>query len=65
MSGQLHVGTCQDCLEPDVKLFYTQRKGWVCETCRDKRPAHLTRNERLELAADAGFDTWEDYRGER
>lgn len=28
-------------------------------------PARLTRNERLQLAADAGFDTWEDYRGER
>lgn len=25
----------------------------------------LTRNERLQEAADAGFDTWEDYRGER
>lgn len=25
----------------------------------------LTRNERLQAAADAGFDTWEDYRGEK
>jgi hypothetical protein len=24
-----------------------------------------TRNERLQAAADAGFDTWEDYRGEK
>ncbi len=25
----------------------------------------LTRMERLQAAADAGFDTWEDYRGKR
>lgn len=25
----------------------------------------LTRYERLQAAADAGVDTWEDYRGER
>lgn len=24
-----------------------------------------TRYERLQAAADAGFDTWEDYRGEK
>lgn len=25
----------------------------------------LTRHERLQAAADAGIDTWEEYRGER
>jgi len=29
------------------------------------RRRKLTRYERLELAADAGHDTWDDYRGER
>ena len=25
----------------------------------------LTCNERLQMAADSGFDTWDDYRGEK
>jgi hypothetical protein len=29
------------------------------------RPKRLTRQERLQAAADAGYDTWEEYRGER
>ena len=44
-------------------------KGWnalveeVEEEIQDKRP--LTRNEKLQRMADAGMDTWEDYRGEK
>jgi hypothetical protein len=63
MSGRVHVSTCQRCLEPDVQVFYTQKHGWVCEGCRDRRP--LTTHERHQEAADNGIDTWEDYRGER
>jgi len=29
------------------------------------QPRKLTRNEQLELAADAGMDTWEEWRCER
>ena len=59
------IGTCWECREPEVEVFYTSRRGWVCETCRWARPSRLTRQERLEGLADAGVDTWEEYREER
>jgi len=31
----------------------------------DEPRRKLTRNEQLQAAADAGYDTWEEYRGER
>lgn len=39
-----------------------------CDVCSKEFNApvrKLTVHERHELAADHGFDTWEDYRGER
>ena len=40
-----------------------------CLECRARRarrwPARVTRFSRHELAANAGFDTWEDYNGTR
>ena len=45
------------------------RGGQECPICgfieEDERPRKLTRHERHQAAADAGRDTWEDYRGER
>lgn len=32
---------------------------------RGRRPRRPTRAERLQAAADAGYDTWAEYRGER
>ena len=32
---------------------------------KERPKRKLTRNERLQAAADAGFDTWDDYNGER
>lgn len=31
----------------------------------DRPKRKLTRNERLQAAADRGFDTWDDYNGDR
>lgn len=37
-----------------------------CGTDTDRiEPRPLTRNEQLEALADAGIDTWEDYRCEK
>lgn len=42
-------------------------QGW-CPACleeaeRTRKPR--TRHERLQMAADAGYDTWSEYRGEK
>lgn len=43
----------------------------TCDNCKaeheraPRRRRKLTRNERLQAAADAGVDTWEELRGER
>lgn len=46
--------------------------GLVCPECmglaeeeEPKKSRKLTRMEKLQAAADAGVDTWEEYRGER
>jgi hypothetical protein len=33
--------------------------------CIEEPEVDVTPTERHQLAADAGFDTWEDYRGEK
>jgi len=43
--------SCHDCYELQYGRYH--------------RPRKLTQHERHQLAADAGHDTWEDYRGER
>lgn len=45
----------------------------LCEDCEQERielgerlpPPRLSRQEQLQLMADNGIDTWEDYRGEK
>jgi len=37
----------------------------VCNNCEAERSPRLSRHERLQAAADAGFDTWADYKGEK
>ena len=49
-----------------LHVFYND----TCERCYElehgKEPRRkMTRNERLQEAADRGCDTWEEYRGER
>jgi uncharacterized Zn finger protein (UPF0148 family) len=44
--------------------------GWAPKQAEDEPedddpPRRMTRQERLQAAADAGIDTWEEYRGER
>jgi hypothetical protein len=50
-------------------LFYgdrwQERFEQSLKTWRRRRAPSLTRHERLQAAADAGVDTWEDYRGEK
>ncbi len=56
---------CQRCRE--VYELDDLTRGF-CDQCLEDLKLiakKLTRNERLQLAADAGFDTWDDYNGER
>lgn len=40
--------------------------AWARAVVASLRGPHVSRRlTRLEAAADAGFDTWEEYRGER
>jgi hypothetical protein len=43
------------------EVVYVVNEGEEEDTPKKK----LTRTEKLQAAADAGVDTWEDYRGER
>lgn len=42
-------------------------KSGECPKCGadTEKPQKLTRMEKLQAAADAGYDTWADYRGEK
>jgi len=41
------------------------RAWWLAYVARLEGPRQSVRRTRLDDAADAGFDTWEEYRGER
>jgi len=36
VSGRIFVSVCQSCLTPNIEVFYTWARGWVCEQCRDQ-----------------------------
>lgn len=70
--------TCNDCIawtarEGEIERFdppadpplHCARCGVVYPADQEHTCRRLTRTERLQAAADAGFDTWEDYRGEK
>lgn len=61
--------TCPHCHNADPTLIERLSATVMrCDVCSKEFPArqrHLSVYERLQLAADAGQDTWEDYRGER
>ena len=59
------IGTCWECRDTEVEIFYSSQRGWLCRVCRFRRSIQLSRQEMLEALADRGVDTWEDYRGER
>jgi len=45
---------------------YDTRGDLCCSQCiKERLKDKLSRNERYQLAADAGFDTWDDYNGDR
>lgn len=67
LRGELPDVVCEDCAEP---LDAAGNCANCNEPClSDGTPLfpqrRLTRQERLQEMADAGCDTWEDYRGER
>jgi hypothetical protein len=41
------------------------RAWWLAYVASLEGPRQSVRRTRLDDAADAGFDTWEEYRGER
>lgn len=65
-------GRCAECgadLTPDELELLT---GQICKACAIEpdyeykvTSRKLTRNERLQMAADAGYDTWDDYNGDK
>ncbi len=69
MAATMEICTsCREAILPDDLEWVVPRFG-----LREDRPYHrlcvpstrkLTRQERLEAAADAGKDTWEEYREE-
>lgn len=51
----------RDC--PGYEPLHYHHDG--CPYCYTEKNRLSRRNGRLKRAADAGFDTWEDYRGEK
>ena len=52
---------CENCLRD----YWGGPECPICGHVEESEPRILTRMERHQAAADAGRDTWEDYRGER
>lgn len=67
-----YLNYMERCWNPDCDVKLTavelaQGSGY-CMDCNAellRRRRNLTRNERLQLLADSGCDTWEEARGER
>jgi transcription elongation factor Elf1 len=58
--------TCPHCDNDDPTLQeHLTATTMRCDVCSKQFQFVLSRHERLQLAADAGHDTWDDYRGDR
>jgi hypothetical protein len=72
-TGMPETCTVDECMLCSVRdcpgnepLHYHHDGCPYCYTAEEVDPkTKLSRNERLQAAADAGYDTWEDYRGEK